>query len=117
LTCFDACRIQTLFKSYKQDNLIFTRGVKAFLSGIPAATSIESIPRGFNTIGMKQQASDVTIFDRLMDSNPLFLIGNTDTVVVYYTSTSWTGMAQEQPLTFHQSVAREWWTPSGSALW
>jgi hypothetical protein len=66
-----------------QDNLIFMRGVEAFLSGIPA-TSIESIRRGFSQVGIKQ-ASDVIIFDRLMDSNSLFLTGNTDTV---YASTT-----------------------------
>ena len=88
LTCLDACRIQTPFKSYKQDNLIFTpcRSLLC-LSGIPAATSsTEPIRRGFNTVRMKQKASDVTTFDRLMDSNPLFLIGNKYTVV--YTSTT-----------------------------
>ena len=60
------------------DNLIFTRGVEAFLSGIPA-TSIEAIRRGCVEVGAKR-ASDVVLFDKLMDSDPLFLTGNTDTV-------------------------------------
>ena len=60
------------------DNLIFMRGVEAFLSGIPA-TSIEAIRLGCVEMGAKR-ASDVVIFDKLMDSDPLFLTGNTDTV-------------------------------------
>ncbi|MFC2046644.1 DUF1254 domain-containing protein, partial [Chloroflexota bacterium] len=60
------------------DNLIFMRGVEAFLSGIPA-TSIEAIRLGNAKVGAKR-ASDIVIFDKLMDSNPLFLTGNTDTV-------------------------------------
>ena len=69
----DEATVQKLY-----DNLIFMRGVEAFLSGIPA-TSIEAIRLGCVEVGAKR-ASDVIIFDKLMDSNPLFLTGNTDTV-------------------------------------
>ena len=61
-----------------RDNLIFMRGVEAFLSGIPA-TSIEAIRLGNAEVGAKR-ANDVVILDKLMDSDPLFLTGNTDTV-------------------------------------
>ena len=60
------------------DNLIFMPGVEAFLSGIPA-TSIEAIRLGNAEVGAKR-ANDVVILDKLMDSDPLFLTGNTDTV-------------------------------------
>ncbi len=73
------------------DNLIFMRGVEAFLSGIPA-TSIEAIRLGCVEVGAKR-ASDVVIFDKLMDSNPLFLTGNTDTVYAIATL-SWIGMGR-----------------------
>ena len=69
----DEATVQKLY-----DNLLFMRGVEAFLSGIPA-TSIEAIRLGCVEVGAKR-ASDVVIFDKLMDSNPLFLTGNTDTV-------------------------------------
>ncbi len=60
------------------ENLIFMRGVEAFLSGIPA-TSIEAIRLGGVEVDATR-ASDVIVFDDLMDSAPLFLTGNTDTV-------------------------------------
>ena len=69
----DEATVQKLY-----DNLIFMRGVEAFLSGIPA-TSIEAIRLGNAEVGGKR-ANDVVIFDKLMDSDPLFLTGNTDTV-------------------------------------
>ena len=69
----DEATVQKLY-----DNLTFMRGVEAFLSGIPA-TSIEAIRVGLADIGATR-CSDVVIFDRLMDSTPLFLTGNTDTV-------------------------------------
>ena len=60
------------------DHLDFLRGVEVFLNFIPA-TSIEGI-----RLGMKQMnathSNHVLIFDKLMDSDPLFLTGNTDTV-------------------------------------
>ena len=60
------------------DNLDFLRGVETFLSGIPA-TSVEALRRGQESLGARF-SNQVLIFDQLMDSNPLFLTGNTDTV-------------------------------------
>jgi hypothetical protein len=60
------------------DHLDFVRGVEAFLSGVPAA-SMEAVRRGLTEIGATTSSTCV-IFDRLMDSNSLFLTGNTDTV-------------------------------------
>jgi hypothetical protein len=60
------------------DNLDYLRGVETFLNGLPAA-SLEAIRRGQESIGVKNY-NQVLIFDQLMDSNPLFLTGNTDTV-------------------------------------
>ncbi|CDF78873.1 conserved hypothetical protein (DUF1254) [Formosa agariphila KMM 3901] len=60
------------------DNLDFMRGVETFLNGIPA-TSIEGIRLGLEELGANE-SNKVVIFDDLMDSNPLFLTGNTSTV-------------------------------------
>ncbi len=60
------------------DNLDFMRGVETFLNGIPA-TSLEGIRRGAEEMGVKK-SNQCMIFDHLMDSNPLFLTGNTDTI-------------------------------------
>ena len=60
------------------DNLDFLRGVEAFLAAIPAA-SIEAMRRGMVTMGV-DSSNKVVLMDELMDSNPLFLTGNTDTV-------------------------------------
>jgi hypothetical protein len=60
------------------DHLDFLRGVEAFLNGIPA-TSIEGLRLGMEDLGATQ-SNQVVLFDRLMDSAPLFLTGNTDTV-------------------------------------
>jgi hypothetical protein len=60
------------------DTLDLIRGVETFLNGIPA-TSIEGIRRGLLEIGL-DASHKVAVFDELMDSNPLFLTGNTDTV-------------------------------------
>lgn len=66
----------TLDKVY--DNLDFIRGIDVFLNFIPA-TSIEGIRLGFKSLGA-DDSNEVLVFDNLMDSNPLFLTGNTDTV-------------------------------------
>ena len=66
----------TLDKLY--DNLDFMRGVDVFLNFIPA-TSIEAMRMGMADLGA-DASNKVLIFDDLMDSNPLFLTGNTDTV-------------------------------------
>jgi len=60
------------------DNLDFMRGVEAFLNGIPA-TSLEGMRVGMEEVGITK-LNQVVIMDQLMDSNPLFLTGNTDTV-------------------------------------
>ncbi len=60
------------------DNLDFMRGVEVFLNGIPAA-SLEAMRRGMAELGA-EKPTQVVIMDKLLDSNPLFLTGNTDTV-------------------------------------
>jgi hypothetical protein len=60
------------------DNLDYLRGVETFLNGMPAA-SLEAMRRGQASLGVENY-NQVLIFDQLMDSNPLFLTGNTDTV-------------------------------------
>ena len=60
------------------DNLDFLRGVETFLSGIPA-TSVEGLRLGQASIGARN-SNQVMLLDHLMDSNPLFLTGNTSTV-------------------------------------
>ena len=60
------------------DNLDLMRGVEAFMHGIPA-TSLEAIRLGSVAQGAKS-SNQVILFEKLMDSNSLFLTGNTDTV-------------------------------------
>jgi len=60
------------------DNLDFLRGIEAFLNGVPAA-SVEALRRGAAELGAKE-CHQAIVFDDLMDSNPLWLTGNTDTV-------------------------------------
>ena len=60
------------------DNLDFLRGVETFLNGMPAS-SIDMIRRGQVELGATA-FNHCVIFDKLMNSNPLFLTGNTDTV-------------------------------------
>jgi hypothetical protein len=60
------------------DNLDFSRGVEVFLNFIPA-TSIKGLEIGLQELGANDY-NKVIIMDKLMDSNPLFLTGNTDTV-------------------------------------
>jgi len=67
---------ETLEKVY--DNLDFIRGVEVFMNFIPA-TSVEGIRLGMKGMGV-DDSNEVLVFDDLMDSNPLFLTGNTDTV-------------------------------------
>lgn len=67
---------ETLEKVY--DNLDFIRGIDVFMNFIPA-TSVEGIRLGMKSVGVNA-SNEVLIFDDLMDSNPLFLTGNTDTV-------------------------------------
>jgi hypothetical protein len=60
------------------DHLDFSRGVETFLNGIPA-TSVEALRLGMVESGVVK-SNQVMLFEKLMDSNPLFLTGNTDTV-------------------------------------
>ena len=67
---------ETVQKVY--DNLDFMRGVEVFMNFIPA-TSIEGLHIGLQSLGADDYHK-VVIMDKLMDSTPLFLTGNTDTV-------------------------------------
>jgi hypothetical protein len=60
------------------DHLDFIRGVEAFLSCVPAA-SLEAMHQGMREVGL-DACHKIAMADRLLDSNPLFLTGNTDTV-------------------------------------
>lgn len=60
------------------DHLDFTRGFAVFLNFVPAA-SLEAIRLGNSGLGAKA-SNQAVIFDQLLDSNPLLLTGNTDTV-------------------------------------
>ena len=60
------------------DNLDFLRGIETFLNGVPAA-SLEGLRLGQMELGATE-CHQVVVFDDLMDSNPLWLTGNTDTV-------------------------------------
>ncbi|MFA9404170.1 MAG: DUF1254 domain-containing protein, partial [Anaerolineales bacterium] len=62
------------------NHLDYIRGFETFLNGMPAA-SLEAFRRGQASLGAKNY-NQVMIFDQLMDSNSLFLTGNTDTVYV-----------------------------------
>jgi len=67
---------ETVTKVY--DNLDFLRGVEVFLNGIPA-TSVEGMRLGMVELGATK-SSQCVIFDKLCDSDPIFLTANTDTV-------------------------------------
>jgi hypothetical protein len=60
------------------DHLDFLRGVEVFLNFIPAA-SVEAMRLGAVSLGATRSHQAI-IFDQLLDSNPLLLTGNTDTV-------------------------------------
>jgi hypothetical protein len=64
------------------DNLDLIRGIETFLNGIPA-TSLAGLNAGLRSIGI-DTCNKVGIF-AMLDSNSLFLTGNTDTV--YATTT------------------------------
>ncbi|KAF1690442.1 DUF1254 domain-containing protein [Pseudoxanthomonas koreensis] len=69
----DAATVDTLY-----DNLDLMRGVETFLNGIPA-TSIEGLRLAHVEQGLTT-SNQALIFDDLLDSAPLMLTGNTDTV-------------------------------------
>jgi len=60
------------------DNLDFLRGVETFLNGIPI-TSLDGLRAGHEEMGVTN-SNQMLLANELMDSNPLFLTGNTDTV-------------------------------------
>lgn len=60
------------------EHLDFLRAVEVFLQCVPAA-SIEGLRTGLIGAG-GDAAHKVLLADRLLDSNPLFLTGNTDTI-------------------------------------
>lgn len=60
------------------DNLDFSRGVQAFLTGI-SATSVRAACNGFESVGIKTNEG-VGITEQLMDAKSLFLTPNTTTV-------------------------------------
>jgi len=65
----------TVKKTY--DFLDFSRGVEAFLNGIPAA-SVYALLEGFREAGLKP--GDLGIYEELMDARSLFLTPNSTTV-------------------------------------
>ena len=60
------------------DHLDFMRGVEAFLNCVPAA-SMQAMIVGLESLGL-DACNKAVIADDLLDSNALFLTGNTDTV-------------------------------------
>jgi hypothetical protein len=60
------------------DNLDTMRSVDVFLNFVPAG-SVEAIRAGMARLGV-DSSNKVMIVDTLLDSNPIFLTGNTDTV-------------------------------------
>jgi hypothetical protein len=69
---------ETVQKVY--DNLDFTRGVEAFLSGIPAA-SLYAACEGLSQAGVKRNGG-IGITEDLMDARSLYLTPNSTTVYV-----------------------------------
>jgi hypothetical protein len=69
---------ETVKKVY--DYLDTMRGVDTFLKGMPGA-SLDALIKGNHKLGAVQ-AHQVLIFDKLMDSQSLFLTGNTSTMYV-----------------------------------
>ena len=69
----DAATVEKLY-----DNLDLIRGVETFLNGIPAS-SVEGLRLGHIEMGVDASHKAI-IFDKLLDSAPLMLTGNTDTV-------------------------------------
>ncbi len=61
-----------------RDHLTFLRGVEVFLDTVQVA-SLEALRTGLAEVGATA-ANRVVTYDDLMDSNSLFLTGNTDTV-------------------------------------
>ncbi|MBT7339780.1 MAG: DUF1254 domain-containing protein, partial [Halieaceae bacterium] len=66
----------TVAKVY--DNLDRIRATQAFLDMVPLA-SIEGMRRGMESVGV-DASNKILLYSDLMDSNSLFLTGNTDTI-------------------------------------
>ena len=64
-----------------QDFLLKSRGVDAFLKGIPGA-SLQALRKGPASLGA-DAVGKVAIFDGLMNSRSLYLTGNTSTLYVF----------------------------------
>ncbi|NTG23271.1 DUF1254 domain-containing protein [Agrobacterium rhizogenes] len=71
---------QTVQKVY--DNIDFSRGVEAFLSGMPAA-SVYALCQGLADVGAAKNKG-IGITENLMDARSLFLTANTTTVYVFF---------------------------------
>ena len=67
---------ETVTKVY--DNLDRIRATQAFLDMVPLA-SIEGLRRGMKSVGV-DASHKILLYNDLMDSNSLFLTGNTDTI-------------------------------------
>lgn len=64
------------------DQLDFSRGIEAFLTGMPA-TSVYALCDGFSQAGIKLNHG-IGITENLMDARSLFLTANTTTVYVFF---------------------------------
>ncbi|MDW9759211.1 DUF1254 domain-containing protein [Sinorhizobium meliloti] len=71
---------ETVQKVY--DNIDFSRGVEAFLSGMPAA-SVYALCQGLQDVGVVKNKG-IGITENLMDARSLFLTANTTTVYVFF---------------------------------
>jgi hypothetical protein len=73
----DQKTVETLY-----DQLDFSRGIEAFLTGMPA-TSVYALCDGFSQAGIKLNHG-IGITEHLMDAHSLFLTANTTTVYVFF---------------------------------
>lgn len=64
------------------DQLDFSRGIEAFLTGMPA-TSVYALCDGFSQAGIKPNHG-IGITEQLMDARSLFLTANTTTAYVFF---------------------------------
>lgn len=71
---------ETVRKAY--DQVDFSRGIEAFLSGIPAA-SLHAMCKGFEAEGVKANEA-IGITEELMDARSLFLTPNATTVYNFF---------------------------------
>ncbi|MCH2183027.1 MAG: DUF1254 domain-containing protein [Mariniblastus sp.] len=69
----DAATVEKVY-----ENLDRSRGIEAFLDLVPLA-SVEGMRRGMESVGI-DKANKILLYEELMDSNSLFLTGNTDTI-------------------------------------